>query len=106
MPGKLRIQCPGAMYHVMSRGDGGGHIYLDDVDRHDFIKTLAEAKLAIAARLRRETTLSLKVIAARLGLGTSKSAKGKLHEFIKGGRQHDPAEHSQGTFKLGAHEAE
>ena len=42
------------------------------------------AKLAIAARLRRETTLPLKAIAARLGLGTSKSANGKLHAFMKG----------------------
>lgn len=43
MPRKLRLQYPGAMYHVMSRGDRGERIYLDDVDRHDFIKTLAEA---------------------------------------------------------------
>jgi hypothetical protein len=28
----------GAMYHVMSRGDRGERIFLDDVDRHDFIK--------------------------------------------------------------------
>jgi REP element-mobilizing transposase RayT len=27
----------------MSRGDRGERIFLDDVDRHDFIKTLAEA---------------------------------------------------------------
>ncbi|MDB6064786.1 MAG: hypothetical protein JWR26_994, partial [Pedosphaera sp.] len=32
------------------------------------------AKLAIAERLRRETTLTLKAIAARVHLGTSKSA--------------------------------
>jgi REP element-mobilizing transposase RayT len=31
------------MYHVMSRGDRREKIFLDDVDRHDFIKTLAEA---------------------------------------------------------------
>jgi len=31
------------MYHVMSRGDQRDDIFLDDVDRHDFIKTLAEA---------------------------------------------------------------
>jgi len=31
------------MYHVMSRGDQRERIFLDDVDRHDFIKTLAEA---------------------------------------------------------------
>jgi REP element-mobilizing transposase RayT len=43
MPRKLRIQYPGAMYHVMSRGDRREKIFLDDVDRHDFIKTLAEA---------------------------------------------------------------
>ncbi len=42
MPRKRRIQYPGAMYHVMSRGDGGGRIYLEDADRHDF-KALAEA---------------------------------------------------------------
>ncbi len=43
MPRKLHIQYPGAMYHAMSRGDRGEHIYLDDVDGHDFIKTLGEA---------------------------------------------------------------
>src|SRR4051812_22281959 len=43
MPRKLRIQYPGAMYHVMSRGDRDECIFLDDVDRHDFIKALAEA---------------------------------------------------------------
>jgi REP element-mobilizing transposase RayT len=31
------------MYHVMSRGDQREDIFLDDVDRHDFVKTLAEA---------------------------------------------------------------
>jgi hypothetical protein len=43
MPRKLRIQYPGAMYHVMSCGDRGERIFRDDVERHDFIKTLAEA---------------------------------------------------------------
>ena len=80
-------------------------IFLDDVDRHDFIKTLAEAcqkagelgrlgraerdlavrrksdpdKLVIAARLRRETTLAIKAIAAIAHLGSSKGANGLLH---------------------------
>jgi REP element-mobilizing transposase RayT len=31
------------MYHVMSRGDRREDIFLDDVDRQDFLKTLAEA---------------------------------------------------------------
>jgi REP element-mobilizing transposase RayT len=43
MPRKPRIEYPGAMYHVMSRGDRQERIFLDDVDRQDFIKTLAEA---------------------------------------------------------------
>jgi len=43
MPRKLRVEYPGAMYHVMSRGDRREDIFLDNVDRHDLIKTLAEA---------------------------------------------------------------
>src|SRR5271157_6272348 len=43
MPRKLRLEYAGAMYHVMSRGDRRERIFLDDVDRLDFIKTLAEA---------------------------------------------------------------
>jgi hypothetical protein len=36
-------------------------------------------KLEIAARLRRETTLSLKAISVRLHLGSSKAANRTLH---------------------------
>ena len=43
MPRKLRLEYPGAMYHVMSRGDQRDDIFLSAVDRHDFIKTMAEA---------------------------------------------------------------
>ena len=46
MPRKLRLQYPGAMYHLMSRGDQREKIFLDDVDRQfrrGGIKTLAEA---------------------------------------------------------------
>jgi REP element-mobilizing transposase RayT len=43
MPRALRVEYPGAIYHVMSRGDQREDIFFDDVDRHDFIKTLAEA---------------------------------------------------------------
>jgi len=37
----------------------------------------------MAARLRRETTLWLKAIAAGEGLGTSKSANARLHEWMQ-----------------------
>jgi REP element-mobilizing transposase RayT len=43
VPRQLRIEYPGAMYHVMSRGNRRQDIYLDAVDRQDFLKTLAEA---------------------------------------------------------------
>jgi hypothetical protein len=43
MPRKMRVEYPGAIYHVMSRGDRREDIFLDDVDRQDFLKTLAEA---------------------------------------------------------------
>src|SRR6266436_765422 len=41
------------------------------------------AKLAIAARLRRETTLSIKAIAHRVHLGSSKSANARLHQWMR-----------------------
>jgi hypothetical protein len=87
MPRQLRLQYPGVMYRLMSRGNRREKRFLDDVDRQDFLKTLAEElsrrgwsraeleqrckndpdKLEIAARLRRETTLRVKEIALRKG---------------------------------------
>jgi REP element-mobilizing transposase RayT len=113
MPRKLRIEYSGARYHVMSRGDRREKIDLDDVDRQDFIQTLAEAcqktnwqvpayclrpkhyhlvlqtpepnLVAGMAWLRRETTLSTKAIAARVHLGSSKAANRSLHSYRRGG---------------------
>jgi hypothetical protein len=42
-------------------------------------------KLELAARLRRETTLSTKAIAARVHLGSSKAANRSLHNYMRGG---------------------
>ena len=39
-------------------------------------------KLALAARLRRETTLSIKQIAVQLNLGKPKGAKSNLHRYM------------------------
>ena len=113
MPRKLRIEYPGAMYHVMSRGDRREKVFLNAVDRQDFIKTLAEAcqktnwqvhayclmpnhyhlvletpepnLVAGMAWLRRETRLSTKAIAARVHLGSSKAANRSLHSYMRGG---------------------
>ena len=43
MPRQLRIEYPGAVYHVLSRGNRRADIFLEGVDRQDFLKTLAEA---------------------------------------------------------------
>ena len=42
MPRKLRVQYPGAIYHLMNRGDRREDIFDDDQDRHRFMKTLGE----------------------------------------------------------------
>ena len=43
MARKLRIQYPGAMYHVMNRGDQREDIFVDDKDRICFLDTLGQA---------------------------------------------------------------
>jgi hypothetical protein len=43
MSRKLRLEYPGAMYHVMSRGDQREDIFRDDADREKFLSTLGEA---------------------------------------------------------------
>ena len=43
MARKLRVQYPGAIYHVMNRGDRRERIFLDDLDRRKFLATLGEA---------------------------------------------------------------
>src|SRR5687768_12893033 len=42
MARKLRIQFPGAIYHLMSRGDRREKIFHDDTDRESFLQTLGE----------------------------------------------------------------
>jgi len=44
-------------------------------------------KLALAARLRKETTLPLKWIARRVWLGTSKSANSKLDQRMRANKE-------------------
>jgi hypothetical protein len=40
MPRALRIEYPGAIYHVMNRGDRREPIFQDDLDRQRFLGTL------------------------------------------------------------------
>jgi putative transposase len=43
MPRAMRVEYPGSTYDVMDRGDRREDIFINDVDRQDFLKTLAEA---------------------------------------------------------------
>ena len=43
MPRALRSEYPGAVYHVMARGNQGRAIFGDDNDRKRFVETLAES---------------------------------------------------------------
>ena len=43
MPRQVRIEYPGAKYHVMCRGDRRETIFEDDKDRECFIETLGQA---------------------------------------------------------------
>lgn len=43
MARKLRMEYPGAIYHVMNRGDRREAIFLADQDRELFVATLAES---------------------------------------------------------------
>ncbi len=42
MARRVRVQYPGAVYHVMNRGDHQERIFQDDDDRRQFLSTLAE----------------------------------------------------------------
>lgn len=42
MARQLRLEYPGAVYHVMSRGNARQNIYRSNDDRHDFLEVLAD----------------------------------------------------------------
>jgi REP element-mobilizing transposase RayT len=44
MARKVRIQYPGAIYHVMNRGDRREAIFADDEDRQRLLQTLTQAR--------------------------------------------------------------
>jgi hypothetical protein len=93
---QLRIEYPGAIYHVLSRGDRREDIFHDDVDRQDFLKTLAEAFQKtgfqihayglIAGELRRE---SAEARAERI-MGEEPGRLGWTPEQLGQRRKHDP----------------
>ncbi len=53
VPRALRIEYPGAIYHVLNRGDRREPIFRDDLDHQKFLSTLAEVCTKTAGRFRR-----------------------------------------------------
>jgi len=51
MPRKPRIHYPGALYHVMLRGNGGANIFLDDQDRSRFLLLLQQVLEKFSVRI-------------------------------------------------------
>ena len=45
MPRPLRVDYPGAIYHVISRGHNQENIFKTDRDREKFLEYLAKAKI-------------------------------------------------------------
>jgi hypothetical protein len=68
--------------HLTAKRASGARGHFGAPDQKPLLASLPcdPAKLALAARWRRETTLSLRAIAARVHLGTSKSASARLHQ--------------------------
>jgi hypothetical protein len=54
----MRIEYPGAIYHVLSRGDRREAVFLDDGDCHDFLKTLVKGS-PIRAGVNRQNAAAL-----------------------------------------------
>ena len=126
MARKLRIQYPGAIYHVMNRGDRRDPIFKDDQDYTAFLATLGEAcakahwQVHAYCLMRNhfhrvlETPNAnlvagmaghrnpVKWIAARVRLGTSKSANKNLHQWLQA--HPEPAAHSQRAKAAKKHE--
>ena len=82
---QLRLQYAGALYHLTSRGNRRVKIFLDDVDRQDFIKTLAEACQKTRWQVHAYCLMpnhNHLVIETRIGLGTLKGANANLHRYM------------------------
>src|ERR1035441_3850863 len=88
MSRKLRIEYPGAMYHVMSRGDQREDIFRDDDDREKFLSTLGEAcaktewQVHAYCLMRNHFRLVLETPPVQLGF-RDEVAPGRLHQVFQ-----------------------
>jgi REP-associated tyrosine transposase len=99
----LRIEFPGAVYHVTSRGDRREPIFVDDHDRHGFLDVMAQALVRFDAEI---LAYCLMGNHYHLVLHTRKANLSLLMRHINGvytqvfNRQHNKVGHLfQGRFK-------
>lgn len=85
----MRVSIVGGGVHQKKAINKGDRIVAEELNRLQWTEQDLKCRrkrdpgiLRIAARLRRETLLSLKRIATREGLGSSKSANAKLHTWL------------------------
>jgi hypothetical protein len=97
MDGKLGENHSGEL-HRETAEQKANRILLEELSRRGWTESDLAArrrsdpdKLAIAVRLRNETTLPVKWIAARVQIGTAKGAKAVLHRSGRGKHPHKPA---------------
>ncbi len=102
MARKLRVQYPGAVYHVMNRGDRREPIFQESAlakaqriaqEELSALGWTAQdlrgrwqsdpQKVRIAARLRRETTMTLEWIADRLCMGAATHVACLLQRYVQ-----------------------
>jgi len=94
MARKLRVEYPGAIYHVLNRGDRREPIFRDDADRHRFLETLSEACSKTGWQLHAyclmgnhfhlvlETPQANLVTGMKWFLGTYTSRFNRRHQFV------------------------
>jgi len=76
----MRVEYPGAIFHVIDRGGQRENIFVTELSKRP--KNDPD-KLALAARVRRETTMPIRWIAQRVQIGTEKGARTTLHKRMQ-----------------------
>jgi hypothetical protein len=83
----LRIEFPGALYHVTSRGNARSPTFLDDGDRHAFIRELVQSGRYTAAEIGRH-------------IGMHYSTISRIAAQRKDGAPSPSTDPSEGGFKI------
>jgi hypothetical protein len=78
----IRLEYPGAVYHLMTRGNRGQAIFTDDLDRQVWLKTLGQACEKTGCRIHAWVSERL-----RMGEGSGVSRAVRLVELGLEGEQ-------------------